>query len=65
MISVGGGYALLKNLDFDLAFEYARESGSGSMPNTGASGFKELMADTTTESKATAYGVHTGITYKI
>jgi long-subunit fatty acid transport protein len=64
-ITLGGGYELAKALDFDLAFEYARESGDGSMsmPAAGAT-THELLAGVTTNTKATAYGIHTGLTYK-
>jgi long-subunit fatty acid transport protein len=63
--TVGGGYSFSKAFGLDLAFEYARESGDGSMsmPAAGAT-THELLAGVTTNTKATAYGIHTGLTYK-
>ncbi|MGZ3650481.1 MAG: OmpP1/FadL family transporter [Bdellovibrionota bacterium] len=61
--TVGAGYSLMSNLELDGAFEYAHEEGDGSMTMP-TSGLKELLAGVTTTTKATAYGVHTGITYR-
>jgi long-subunit fatty acid transport protein len=62
-VTIGAGYSVLPNLDLDGALEYAHEEGSGSMtmPTTG---FKELLAGQTTKTSASAYGIHTGITYR-
>lgn len=66
LITVGAGTSFLKDaLGIDGAFEYAFNTGTGSMSATPAGATtRELLAGVETESKATSIALHLGATYR-